>query len=78
MGGEANNRADGGALPQRAFAPSVGGSATFPNGARAATTFDAGIRLIGFEGRIDVAFEVQADRVVIIRVLYAGRQFDAG
>ena len=33
-----------------------------------------GIRLIGFEQRVNVAFEVQQDRVVIVRLLYGGRQ----
>jgi toxin ParE1/3/4 len=36
-----------------------------------------GVRVIGFERRVAVAFEVQDDQVVIIRVLYAGRQFDS-
>ena len=33
-----------------------------------------GVRLIGFEHRVNVAFEVQKDRVVIIRLLYGGHQ----
>ena len=35
-----------------------------------------GVRIITFEGRVDIAFEVKGDRVIIIRALYAGRQFD--
>ena len=36
-----------------------------------------GIRVMGFEGRVDIAFEIHDDRVIIIRILYAGRQFDS-
>lgn len=35
-----------------------------------------GVRIITFEGRVDIAFEVEREHVIIIRVLYAGRQFD--
>ena len=36
-----------------------------------------GLRLIGFERRVSVAFLVEGDEVVILRVLYAGRQFES-
>jgi toxin ParE1/3/4 len=33
------------------------------------------LRVIGFERRVSIAFEVTAEAVVILRILYAGRQF---
>lgn len=44
---------------------------------RGATRDDVrpGVRILGFGGRVNIAFEVENDRVVIIRVLYGGRQF---
>jgi toxin ParE1/3/4 len=33
-----------------------------------------GLRLVGFERRVSIAFKVQGDEVIIIGVLYAGRQ----
>jgi toxin ParE1/3/4 len=49
----------------------------FPNRGILREDIRPGTRIITFEGRVDIAFEVQADRVVIIRILYAGRQFDS-
>jgi plasmid stabilization system protein ParE len=37
-----------------------------------------GLRIVGFERRISVAFLVENEEVVILRVLYAGRQFESG
>ncbi|WP_407048186.1 type II toxin-antitoxin system RelE/ParE family toxin [Methyloraptor flagellatus] len=34
-----------------------------------------GLRIIGFERRVNVAFVVEADEVVVLRILYGGRQF---
>jgi plasmid stabilization system protein ParE len=34
-----------------------------------------GLRIVGFERRISVAFVVAGDEVFILRILYAGRQF---
>ncbi len=36
----------------------------------------AGLRLIGFEGRVAIAFLVEGDRVTIFRVLYGGRDIE--
>ena len=36
-----------------------------------------GIRLIGFEGRVTIAFTVTDDTVTIIRIFYAGRDIAA-
>jgi toxin ParE1/3/4 len=35
-----------------------------------------GLRIVGFERRVSVAFIVEDKDVVILRILYAGRQFD--
>ncbi len=47
----------------------------FPNRGMIRDDIRPGVRMITFEGRVDIAFEVQDNRVVIIRMLYAGRQF---
>jgi toxin ParE1/3/4 len=36
-----------------------------------------GLRIVGFERRITLAFLVETDRVIFLRVLYGGRDFDA-
>jgi len=36
-----------------------------------------GLRIVGFERRVSVAFVVEEDEVVILRLLYAGRQFES-
>ena len=36
-----------------------------------------GLRIIGFERRVTIAFTVTQDAVVILRLLYAGRSVDA-
>jgi len=35
-----------------------------------------GLRIVGFERRIAVAFTISPEQVTIVRVLYGGRQFD--
>ena len=35
-----------------------------------------GLRIIGFERRVTVAFRVEADRVVILRLFYGGRDWE--
>ncbi len=35
-----------------------------------------GLRVVGFERRITVAFTVDADRVTILRFIYAGRNWE--
>ena len=37
-----------------------------------------GLRVIGFERRIAVAFVVQEDRVVVLRILFGGRDWESG
>ena len=34
-----------------------------------------GLRIVGFERRISIAFVVQKEEVIVLRILYAGRQF---
>jgi toxin ParE1/3/4 len=34
-----------------------------------------GLRMVGFERRVTVAFVIEGDEVVVLNVLYAGRQF---
>jgi toxin ParE1/3/4 len=35
-----------------------------------------GLRTVGFERRVTIAFTVQAERVIILRILYAGRSLE--
>jgi toxin ParE1/3/4 len=35
-----------------------------------------GLRIIGFERRVTVAFKVELDRVVILRLFYGGRDWE--
>jgi plasmid stabilization system protein ParE len=36
----------------------------------------AGLRTVGFERRVTIAFTIQADQVIILRILYAGRSLE--
>lgn len=36
-----------------------------------------GLRLVGFERRVTIAFAVAGDQVVILQILYGGRNVDA-
>lgn len=36
-----------------------------------------GLRIVGFERRVSVAFVVEPAEVVILRILYAGQQFES-
>ena len=35
-----------------------------------------GLRIMGFERRVAIAFRVEGDEVIVMRVLYGGRQLD--
>ncbi|KAA0689404.1 type II toxin-antitoxin system RelE/ParE family toxin [Neorhizobium sp. P12A] len=37
-----------------------------------------GLRIVGFERRVSIAFVVEPTEVVILRVLYAGQEFEGG
>ncbi|MDB5526661.1 MAG: hypothetical protein JWM58_4424 [Rhizobium sp.] len=58
----------------RAF---LAGFETFPERGSTRDHIREGLRLVGFERRIRVAFLVETEEVVILRVLYAGRQFES-
>lgn len=46
---------------------------TFPKRGTKRDDLRPGLRIIGFERRIAIAFHVKTDRVTILRILYAGR-----
>lgn len=48
----------------------------FPGAARAATTFCLGLRTLGFERRVTIAFSVLKTQVEIVTIAYAGRNFE--
>lgn len=48
----------------------------FPERGSRRDDLNAGLRIIGFRRRVDVAFIVFHDRVEIVRVLYGGRDLD--
>ena len=47
----------------------------FPDRGQHRDDLAQGLRIVGFEERIDIAYRVIEDRVEIVRFLYAGRQF---
>jgi plasmid stabilization system protein ParE len=55
----------------------LAGFQTFPERGTKRDQIREGLRLIGFERRVSVAFLVETDEVVILRVLYAGRHFES-
>ncbi len=56
----------------------IAGFETFPERGTVRSDIRPGLRMIGFERRITVAFVVEGDEVIILRLLYAGRagEFD--
>lgn len=50
---------------------------TFPERGTVRSDVAQGLRIVGFEGRVAVAFTVEENEVVILRLLYGGRSFDA-
>ena len=47
---------------------------TFPERGTVRNEIREGLRVVGFERRMSIAFTVDEDSVTIVRVLYAGRQ----
>lgn len=45
----------------------------FPERGTRRDDLSPGLRVVGFEGRVAIAFHVTADRVTIDRILYGGR-----
>ncbi|MGH9586035.1 MAG: type II toxin-antitoxin system RelE/ParE family toxin [Acidobacteriaceae bacterium] len=54
----------------RAFCSSL---ETFPERGESWKHIASGLRVVGFERRISIAFRVAKDQVTIVRVLYGGR-----
>lgn len=48
----------------------------FPERGHRRDDLEAGLRVIGFERRVTVAFHVETERVVIDRILYGGRSLE--
>jgi toxin ParE1/3/4 len=46
---------------------------TFPERGEPWQQMASGLRVVGFERRVSIAFRVAKDRVTIVRVLYGGR-----
>lgn len=57
----------------RAFCVSLD---TFPERGESWKHVISGLRVIGFERRVSIAFRVVKDRVTILRVLYGGRDLN--
>lgn len=51
------------------------GFETFPERGTTRDHVRPGLRIVGFERRVSVAFVVEPTAVVILRILYAGQQF---
>lgn len=47
---------------------------TFPDAGRKLPALGRGMRLLGFERRVAIVYRRTGDRVIVLRVLYAGRQ----
>lgn len=54
----------------------LAGLDTFPERGTLRDEIRPGLRIVGFERRANVAFVIEGAEVVILRLLYAGRQFD--
>jgi toxin ParE1/3/4 len=54
------------------------GFETFPERGSLRDHVRPGLRIVGFEHRVSVAFIVEPTQVVILRILYAGQQFEGG
>ena len=52
------------------------GLATFPERGRRRDDILRGLRIIGFERRVTIAFTVEADAVVVEGVFYGGRDYE--
>lgn len=54
----------------------VSGFDTFPKRGTMRDDLRPGLRVVGFERRVSIAFVVEPEEVVILRILYAGQQFE--
>jgi len=57
----------------RAFCSSL---ETFPERGESWKHVAGGLRVVGFERRVSIAFRVTKDRVTVVRVLYGGRDLN--
>lgn len=48
----------------------------FPERGTVRADIRPGLRIVGFERRVSIAFVVEDNSVVIVRILYAGRQME--
>jgi toxin ParE1/3/4 len=48
----------------------------FPKRGIARDDLEPGLRLIGFENRVTIAFSIELEKILIIRILYGGRNID--
>ncbi|PDT11327.1 type II toxin-antitoxin system RelE/ParE family toxin [Rhizobium sp. M1] len=55
----------------------VGGFEMYPERGSLRDHVRPGLRIVGFERRVSVAFVVEPTEVVIIRILYAGQRFES-
>jgi plasmid stabilization system protein ParE len=53
------------------------GLETFPLRGASRDDLGPGVRLLGFERRVAIAYAVEDDEVVILGVFYGGRDFEA-
>ena len=53
----------------------IDGFTTFPERGTRRDDLRSGLRIVGFERRVTIAFHVEVTAVVVDRVLYAGRGF---
>ena len=51
--------------------------ATFPERGAKRDDLAPGIRIIGFERRVTIAFRIEKDTVRIVRIFYGGRDFES-
>lgn len=50
---------------------------TFPERGTRRDDLEPGLRIVGFERRVTIAFRVDGSTVTIVRVFYGGRDFEA-
>lgn len=55
----------------------LAGFETFPERGTVRSEIREGLRIVGFERRVSVAFVVEDSEVVILRILYAGQLFES-
>jgi toxin ParE1/3/4 len=54
------------------------GFETFPERGSIRSDVRHGLRIVGFERRVSIAFVVEGERVTILQILYAGRRLQKG